>query len=72
MHFCLKLDRVCLAIALCLCSVLAIAQDQPNPRPRVGIALSGGGALGLAQIGDEREWCVYVMSTGKWGFSIKP
>ena len=51
MHFSLKLDRLCLAIALGLCSALAIAQDQPNPRPRVGIALSGGGALGLAQIG---------------------
>jgi NTE family protein len=51
MRFHLKLNRVCLAIALGLCSALAIAQDRPNPRPRVGIALSGGGALGLAQIG---------------------
>ncbi len=27
------------------------AQDQPPPRASVGIALSGGGAFGLAQIG---------------------
>ena len=26
-------------------------QSQPVPRPRIGLALSGGGALGLAEIG---------------------
>jgi NTE family protein len=29
----------------------AAPQDKPNPRPRIGLALSGGGALGLTEIG---------------------
>jgi len=29
----------------------ATQQDEANPRPRIGLALSGGGALGLAEIG---------------------
>ncbi len=40
-----------LAFSLCMSAVLVCAQDQPPPRASVGIALSGGGAFGLAQIG---------------------
>ena len=32
-----------------------LAQKQPNARPRIGVALEGGGALGLAHIG-VLEW----------------
>ena len=28
-----------------------ISQASPGPRPRIGLALSGGGALGMAHIG---------------------
>ena len=36
---------------LVLLPVSAPAQQPPNPRPKIGIALEGGGALGLAHIG---------------------
>jgi len=46
---------VCLFPMLVLLSTLTPAQnpphDQPPARPRIGLALSGGGALGLAEIG---------------------
>src|SRR5271167_2043116 len=42
-------------LLLALSSTLILAQNQPPseppPRPRIGLALSGGGALGLAEIG---------------------
>jgi NTE family protein len=45
-----------LSVALLLTISSALAQDQPapappSPRPRVGLALSGGAALGLTEIG---------------------
>src|ERR1700678_2276071 len=53
--------RLCFLFLLALASPLTPAQDaqpvqqrappQPAPRPRIGLALSGGGALGLAEIG---------------------
>jgi len=39
-------------LILCLLfSLTAFAQQSTNPRPKIGIALEGGGALGLAHIG---------------------
>jgi len=38
-------------ILLAVCTVHVDAQVQASDRPRVGVALSGGGALGLAHIG---------------------
>jgi NTE family protein len=47
--------RIVFVLLLILTGILSQAQDQtvepPHPRPRVGLALSGGGALGLAQAG---------------------
>jgi len=53
--------RLCFLLLLTLSSTLTPAQDQqpsqqqaqpqPVPRPRIGLALSGGGARGLAHIG---------------------
>ncbi len=59
--------RLCFFFPLALASTLTMAQDPPpvqeqaqrpvqqalpsRPRPRIGLALSGGGALGLAEIG---------------------
>lgn len=51
MPFAIKPSHIWLFIALCLGAVHAHAQNEPHPRASVGIALSGGGALGLAQIG---------------------
>jgi NTE family protein len=57
-------SRFRFALLLALYSTLMLAQSQPpdpkqaqqaapsaGPRPRIGLALSGGGALGLAEIG---------------------
>ena len=39
-------------LILCLIAPLSFAQQpQPAPRPKIGLALEGGGALGLAHIG---------------------
>jgi NTE family protein len=39
-------------LIICLTALLAHAQQpQPSPRPKIGLALEGGGALGLAHIG---------------------
>src|ERR1041385_4939537 len=49
---------VCLACALAIYASPAAAQapqSSGGPRPRVGVALEGGGALGLAHIG-VLEW----------------
>ena len=52
--------RLVFFLLLVLSSILTPAQDQPSPqagpsqpppRPRIGLALSGGGARGLAHIG---------------------
>jgi len=53
--------RLAFFLLLALSSTVAAAQDpqpiqqtgptQPAPRPRIGLALSGGGALGLSEIG---------------------
>lgn len=50
-RFRVKLGYIWLAWALCINAMFVNAQNQPQPRTGVGIALSGGGALGLAQIG---------------------
>jgi NTE family protein len=44
-----KLGLTCISLLLLLHT--AVAQDQTSPRPRIGLALSGGGARGLAHIG---------------------
>ena len=55
----------CLLLFSCLLASLALAQEkdattpatqppthaQPRPRPKIGVALEGGGALGLAHVG---------------------
>lgn len=42
---------ICLALLLTFCGILPLsAQDAPQ-RPKIGLALSGGGAKGLAHIG---------------------
>jgi NTE family protein len=61
LHKCrVRAARLCFHLLLALSSTLTPAQDaQPSQqtralsarRPRIGLALSGGGALGLAQIG---------------------
>ena len=44
--------RRILLIVLLLSSPLALrAQQNPKPRPKIGVALEGGGAMGLAHIG---------------------
>ena len=50
-RFHMRLNHFCLAFLFSIHALLASAQPQTAPRIRVGIALSGGGALGLAQIG---------------------
>jgi NTE family protein len=55
------LMRISFCVLLALSSTLTVAQNQPPEpptsqsqpvhRPRIGLALSGGGALGLAEIG---------------------
>lgn len=63
---------VLLFVLLCL-SLASFAQDAPKPRPRIGVALSGGGARGLAHIGvlqwmDEHHVPVdYVAGTSMGG-----
>jgi NTE family protein len=61
LHNCRSLaTRLAFFLLLALSSTLTVAQDppseQPGPtapahRPRIGLALSGGGALGLSEIG---------------------
>src|SRR4051812_41542341 len=44
--------RMALGLALVVFSLRSVhGQNPPAPRPLVGIALSGGGALGLAHVG---------------------
>src|ERR1700758_965091 len=46
--------RRAICVLLLVFPVFASAQEQrqsPRPRPKIGVALEGGGALGLAHIG---------------------
>jgi len=48
----LKIALVLLTASLC--SLIAVAQNEPQPAPKrltIGVALEGGGALGIAHIG---------------------
>jgi NTE family protein len=43
--------RIILAVLLVLMPLTLRAQQHPKPRPKIGVALEGGGAMGLAHIG---------------------
>jgi NTE family protein len=43
--------RIILAVFLVLSPLTLRAQQNPKPRPKIGVALEGGGAMGLAHIG---------------------
>ncbi len=48
--------RKILCLFICFSALLAVAQQpESSPRPKIGLALEGGGALGLAHIG-VLEW----------------
>src|SRR5271165_3001887 len=47
----MKLISTIAVTLLAACAVRVDGQVQASGRPRVGVALSGGGALGLAHIG---------------------